>query len=315
MRSSIRGRGRNGTNLWYDVLDRLGSHRRHRAFRILHLRGVDDGTLTYALSRSRMPSLIWPRFAYSGFMFLTLAVFLLARRFGPKSGIFLSRRDQFAVTLAAFIGAAFGSKLPFIITGGSWLTDGKTILTGMAGAYFAVEITKLWLGIRAKTGDSFALPLALAVAVGRWGCFFNGCCYGVPTSLPWAVDFGDGIGRHPTQIYESIFHLALAAVLWTLTTYGLLRYQRLKFYLIAYCVYRFVTEWIRPEPQVWLGLTFYQLAALVLAIALAIQWRFDSALLARETASGASSSSPHAVAAEDLVPAGTAPERIANETA
>lgn len=257
------------------------------------------------------------RYAYSGFMLLSLVVFLLARRFGPKTGTHLSRREQFAVSLAAFIGAAYGSKLPFIMSGGSWLADGKTILTGIAGAYLAVEITKWMLGIHAKTGDSFAIPLALAVAVGRWGCFFNGCCYGLPTRLPWAVDFGDGVGRHPTQIYESLFHLTLAAVLWTLTVYGVLRYQRLKLYLIAYCVYRFATEWIRPEPQVWLGLTFYQIAALILAIALAIQWRFDSVRLAREAGlrEEAVPVSAGGVGAEPVASTGRSPERIINETA
>jgi uncharacterized radical SAM superfamily Fe-S cluster-containing enzyme len=52
--------------------------------------------------------------------------------------------------------------------------------------------------------------------------------------------------------------------------------QRLKFYLIAYCCYRFATVFIRPEPVWLLGLTFYQWAALALALALAVQWWFDS---------------------------------------
>ena len=61
--------------------------------------------------------------------------------------------------------------------------DGKTILCGIVGGYFGVEVAKWTLDVRVKTGDTFALPLALAMAVGRWGCFFNGCCYGVVTTL------------------------------------------------------------------------------------------------------------------------------------
>src|SRR5262249_54022203 len=159
----------------------------------------------------------------------------------------------------------FGAKLPFVITSSAgwldhsaWISDGKTITTGLAGAYLAVEITKLALGIRAKTGDTFALPLALALAVGRWGCFFNGCCFGPPSDLPWAVDFGDGVPRHPTQIYECLFHLTMAVILWHIARHGWLRYQRLKLYLICYGCYRFATEYIRPEPPAWLDLTFYQ---------------------------------------------------------
>ena len=59
--------------------------------------------------------------------------------------------------------------------------------------------------------DCLAPGLALGQGIGRWGCFFAGCCYGKPTSLPWGVTFNDaaslaplGIKLHPVQIYESI---------------------------------------------------------------------------------------------------------------
>jgi phosphatidylglycerol:prolipoprotein diacylglycerol transferase len=122
--------------------------------------------------------------------------------------------------------------------------------------------------------------------VGRWGCFFNGCCYGTATTLPWGVPFrqldGDVVRCHPTQIYESLFHLGMAGVLMVLMRYDLLHYQRLKFYLISYCVYRFLTEYIRPEPIWWAGLTFYQWAAVVLAAGLAVHWVWDSRLVEKQ---------------------------------
>ena len=120
------------------------------------------------------------------------------------------------------------------------------------------------------------MPLALAVAVGRIGCFCNGCCYGIETDLPWGVDFGDHLRRHPTQIYESLFHLAMAALLFEIARRGLFRHQRLKLYLIAYCAFRFVTEFIRPEPPLGLGLTFYQWFSALMALALTAHWRFDA---------------------------------------
>jgi phosphatidylglycerol:prolipoprotein diacylglycerol transferase len=152
---------------------------------------------------------------------------------------------------------------------------GKTITTGLIGAYIGVEVVKLILGIRVKTGDDFAVPIALALAVGRWGCFFNGCCYGVATDLPWGVDFGDGVRRHPTQIYESLFHTLMAGVFIFIVQRGWLRQQRLKFYLIAYFAFRFATEFIRPEPVAALGLTFYQWVALAAIGGLAGQWWWD----------------------------------------
>jgi phosphatidylglycerol:prolipoprotein diacylglycerol transferase len=221
------------------------------------------------------------RLAYAVFMLLSFAVFLTAYRQMPKPAGFMALPawKRLLVMLAAFIGGSLGAKLPFTWSdSGLWLADGKTITTGLIGAYLAVELAKLALRVCVKTGDAYALPLALALAVGRWGCYFNGCCAGVATSLPWGVDFGDGVRRHPTQVYESIFHLSMALVLWEILRRGALRFQRLKMYLIAYGVYRFLTEFVRPEPAWWLGLTYYQWVALLLVGGLAIQWHYDRSL-------------------------------------
>jgi phosphatidylglycerol:prolipoprotein diacylglycerol transferase len=221
------------------------------------------------------------RLAYAFFMVLSFAVFLAAYRQMPKpAGLFaLPRWKRLVLTLAGFLGGSLAAKLPFTwADAGAWLADGKTITTGLVGAYLGVELAKLALGVHVKTGDAYALPLALALAVGRWGCYFNGCCAGVATSAPWGVDFGDGVRRHPTQVYESLFHLSMAVVLWEVLRRGRFRFQRLKLYLIAYGAYRFLTEFIRPEPAWWLGLTYYQWVALVLIAGLAVQWQFDRRL-------------------------------------
>ncbi len=227
-----------------------------------------------------------PRPSYTLFMLLSLAVFVFVRRLVPKPAALeaLPWWKRAALALAGFIGGAFGAKLPFLFAASDdgwlslWLRDGKTITTGLLGAYLGVELAKYALEVRVKTGDTFALPLALALAVGRWGCFCNGCCYGQPTSLPWGIDFGlpDHALRHPTQVYESIFHLLMAAVLILLMRYRLLPGQRLKFYLIAYGGYRFATEYIRPEPAGWLGFTFYQWVSVILVTAMTLQWIIDA---------------------------------------
>ena len=240
-----------------------------------------------------------PRLAYSLFMLLGLTVFLLVRRSVPKpAGVAaLPWTHQLALAIAAFIGGVFGAKLPFVFASAAswwsdaaWLADGKTIMTGLGGAYLAVEVVKWFLGIHVKTGDTFALPLALAMAVGRWGCFCNGCCYGVPTTATWGVDFGDGVPRHPTQIYESLFHATMACVILYVMLKGWIPTHRLQLYLIAYCVYRFATEYIRPEPEWWLRLTFYQWAALALASGLALQWWYETR---RANGSTSATTSPH----------------------
>src|SRR6185312_14251999 len=86
-----------------------------------------------------------------------------------------------------------------------------------AACWAAVEIVKRFLAIRSRTGDLFAVPLCVGIAIGRIGCFFAGLAddtYGKPTSLPWGVNFGDGIPRHPTQLYEVLFLLVLGVILF-----------------------------------------------------------------------------------------------------
>ncbi len=89
--------------------------------------------------------------------------------------------------------------------GGMWRM-GHSIAGAVAGGIVGVEMFKFARGIRGSTGAQFVAPLAAGIAVGRLGCFFAGLpdyTYGTPTSLPWGVDFGDGVPRHPVQLYES----------------------------------------------------------------------------------------------------------------
>src|SRR5437868_7421431 len=103
-----------------------------------------------------------------------------------------------ALALGATVGAvAFGSFNMGLA--GLW-TLGHSIAGAIAGGAAAVELYKWLRGIRGSTGLPFVAPLALGIAVGRLGCFFAGLpdyTYGTPTHLPWGVDFGDGIPRHP----------------------------------------------------------------------------------------------------------------------
>ena len=195
----------------------------------------------------------------------------------------LSAAEKGAVALGAFVGAFLGAKLPWVLTdweglrsGAAWLENGKTILFGLVGGYAGVEAAKWSLGVTAKTGDSFAVAVPVSVGVGRWACVVGGCCYGLPTTLPWGVDFGDGVCRHPTQIYESAFHLCAAGALLFLRNRGLFRGQLIKLYFLSYFAYRFATEFIRPEPEAWLGLTFYQWGATAFAALFAALWAWDA---------------------------------------
>ena len=160
-----------------------------------------------------------------------------------------------------------GAKIPFLfgdwetfLSGAVWFSNGKTILTGLAGGYVGVELAKKTMDIQTGTGDSFVVPVAVAIGIGRMGCFYAGCCHGVPTDLPWGIVYSvvDEQARHPTQIYETIFHLGFAGIAIWLASRKILEGDRFKLYLVSYASYRFLTEWIRPEPKVLWGLTAYR---------------------------------------------------------
>jgi len=203
----------------------------------------------------------------------------------------LTAAQKFGLGVGAFCGAMIGAKLPFLlsdwdglVSGAAWFSNGKTIMFGIVGGYFGVEIAKWVMEIRVKTGDTFAAPVAFAVAIGRIACFQAGCCYGTPTSLPWGVVFptaidGPTLPRHPTQLYESLFHCTMGAVLIWLGRRGLFRGQLIKLYLISYLVYRFLTEFIRPEARLWMGFTGYQAAAVALLPLFVWLWIRDRKLL------------------------------------
>jgi phosphatidylglycerol:prolipoprotein diacylglycerol transferase len=106
--------------------------------------------------------------------------------------------------------------------------------------------------------DMAAPSIALGEAIGRWGCFSAGCCYGKPTSVPWAITFSDPFAHeavgtplnvpvHPTQIYLSLNALLLFALCeWV--------YRRKKFdgqvfwiYILGYAVSRGVIEQFRGD--------------------------------------------------------------------
>ncbi len=137
----------------------------------------------------------------------------------------------------------------------------------LAGAIVGVEAYKAVRGIRGSTGTAFTGALALGILIGRWGCLFAGLAdntYGTPTSLPWAVDLGDGVGRHPVEVYES---LAMALFLGVYLR-GLARRapwaMRRGFYVFAawYGAQRFVWEFLKPYPRLGWGLDLFQLIAL-----------------------------------------------------
>ncbi|MFO0939363.1 MAG: prolipoprotein diacylglyceryl transferase family protein [Pirellulales bacterium] len=235
---------------------------------------------------------------YTLVMCLAIAAGILLSRISQRS-LPLKGIERFGVGLGAFCGAMLGAKLPFVlsdwsgfVSGAAWFSDGKTILLGMAGGYLGVEIAKWCLDIKTRTGDSFAVPVAVAVSIGRIGCFVGGCCYGTPTDLPWGVVFPqvDSLSRHPTQMYESMFHLIVAGLMAIGIRRGWCQGQWFKIYIMIYATYRFVTEYVRPEARLWGSLTAYQWASLCLLLCFGWLWYHD--VVIRSEAAGSNKTVP-----------------------
>ena len=140
---------------------------------------------------------------------------------------------------------------------------GKTIVGGLVGGLIAVEWTKRRIGVTARTGDLFALPLAIGLAVGRVGCFLTGLddgTFGTATTTWMGIDFGDGIARHPTQLYEIAFLAMLGLVLAASPRAFARSGDRFRLFMIAYLAFRLVIDALKPEPRLALGLSSIQWA-------------------------------------------------------
>lgn len=182
--------------------------------------------------------------------------FALYRRERRQAGDFLDDSNRAWVIVAAVLGAAAGSAM---LAG----FQGKTVVGGLLGGTIAVEWAKRRLGIARRTGDLFAIPLAAGMAVGRVGCFVDGLndrTYGIATSLPWGVDFGDGVRRHPAQLYEIAFLLGLAGALWWIGRRPSGEGLRFRVFLVSYLAFRLGVDFLKPDPR-WAGLSPIQWAA------------------------------------------------------
>jgi hypothetical protein len=118
------------------------------------------------------------------------------------------------------------------------------VLGAIAGGYLSVVLYKRHLGIERPTGDLFAVALCAGEAIGRWGCFFGGCCYGKPSHAAWAV-WQHGAWRHPTQIYLSLASLLILGCLLLLERTDPRENALFYFQGLLYCVSRFVIEFFR----------------------------------------------------------------------
>ena len=197
------------------------------------------------------------------------AVWLTGRRFEER-GV-ATRDDMSAVAVRAVIAGVIGARLYHVVT--DWSSfDGDYLRMlqiwkgglGIPGALLLGVPVGMWYakqrGVPPAVAATCAAPsLALAQAIGRWGNWFNQELFGRATDLPWALEVSDdtaigagysvGTTFHPTFLYESLWNLALCAVLlWIDRRFRPRAGHLFGMYVIGYGVGRFWIEGLRIDP-------------------------------------------------------------------
>ena len=149
----------------------------------------------------------------------------------------------------------------------AYFYSNKTIVGGLLGGLIGVELIKKMIKEKTASGDLFTYPIILALIIGRIGCFSMGIyeeTYGLPTTLPWAMYLGDDKLRHPVCLYEILFLLLLWITLVRIEKkYTLKNGALFKIFMIAYCFFRFMLDFIKPHYTFSIGLSTIQIVTLL----------------------------------------------------
>ena len=187
--------------------------------------------------------------------------------------------DRVWIIIGATAGALLGSRLLgalenpelFLQGGGEagllYYYQQKTIVGGLLGGLIGVEVTKKLLGVGVSSGDLFTFPLILGILIGRIGCFLSGVedgTHGLPSAVPWAMDLGDGLLRHPAPLYEILFLVMLWLGLYLIEqTYILADGVRFKLFMVSYLLFRLGVDALKPGFRFDVGLTTIQIACVL----------------------------------------------------
>ena len=154
--------------------------------------------------------------------------------------------------------------------------EGMSVVGGISGGFIGVEATKKIIGYKKYTGDLFVMPILVGHAIGRLGCLLGGCCFGIHCNLPWGITYPlnspayfyqiqneiisinslSTITVHPTPVYEMVFNICLLILLNIKKSWFYISGALFRFYIVAYCLFRFLVEFLRADTgaSVLLGL-------------------------------------------------------------
>src|SRR5262245_56733476 len=223
----------------------------------------------------------------------------VANRQARRAGLDPARITDMAVYV--LIGGLVGAKLMLVVVEWSFYVRNPRELLSLfqsGGVFYGGLLGALpvvwWYARRHSlegwhTADVLAPGVAIGQVIGRLGCFSAGCCYGRPTSVPWAVTFRDpyatravgtplDIPLHPTQLYESLSVFLLFLVLLWLAGHKRFAGQVTLVYLFGYAVIRFVIEFYRGDAARgtvlggWVSTSQFIAILVVLSVAVLYPW-------------------------------------------
>lgn len=204
---------------------------------------------------------------------IVAACFLLAVWLGMKEarGNGLERQVVYDFAFYALIGGLIGARLYFVLFSqpayflqNPWeipaiWRGGMGVIGSLIGG-FAVA---LWF-CRARNlsfwrlSDTLAPAMALGQTVGQLACLLNGDSYGRPTDLPWAIAYTDprslaplNIPLHPIEIYEMAAYFLVFLIAWRVRSRTVVRGSVFLTYVAAYGVARFIIEFFRGDPAIF----------------------------------------------------------------
>jgi prolipoprotein diacylglyceryltransferase len=213
-------------------------------------------------------------------IFETAGIFIGFRYFlylRSKSSDAISSSNRLWILIGAIFGSVIGSRLigglenPGAMVQAKNIlfhfVENKTIVGGLLGGLAGVELMKKRIGERQRSGDLFTYPLLLAMIIGRIGCFSMGVheeTYGTVTNSPFGIDLGDGEQRHPVALYEIAFLMCLwVAIFLCEKKHPLAPGARFKIFMIAYLVFRFLLDFIKPHYTFPIALSTIQLTCIL----------------------------------------------------
>lgn len=206
--------------------------------------------------------------------FIGYRIYLYLRK---KEVDLLTDENRVEIFVVACFGAMVGSKLLGVLEDVSIfklnifsiiqiLLGTKTIVGGLLGGLFSVEIFKKLKGIKYSSGDLMTFPLIIGVIIGRIGCHLTALedgTFGIETHWVLGMDFGDGIYRHPTNLYEIVFLLCIGLIIYFLEIKFILSNgSKFRIFLSSYFLFRFFIDFLKPRILIFGEISTIQIACL-----------------------------------------------------